>query len=384
MDTKFTRVYIEQLGHKLKSGTITPEELADFEAWYTLQAEKELILPQDFADSAHVLKNRMYEKVWQKLAEPSAPSIPLRFLLWRKIAVAASLLLVLGVGGYFIAHNSIKGDALSSRQTILPGRNQAMLTLANGSKISLTTAAKGQIAIQSGIRINKTADGQLVYETTGTTEGSAIEYNTVEAPVGGQWQLILPDRSKVWLNAMSSITYPTRFIGKERRVKISGEAYFEVSHHKTMPFMVQSKAQTVEVLGTHFNVTAYADDQLTRTTLLEGSVKVLKEGKSALLIPGQQAQVGSNGIQVTNKVDTEDVVAWKNGYFKFNENLESIMNKVARWYNVEIVYAYKPDPNLTFSGALPRNKDLSALLKVIEFNGDVHFRIEGRKVIVMK
>src|SRR6185503_833259 len=153
---------------------------------------------------------------------------------------------------------------------------------------------------------------------------ASLEYNTVEAPVGGQWQVILPDQSKVWLNALSSITYPTRFTGGERRVKISGEAYFEVAHNKAMPFRVESLGQTVEVLGTHFNVMAYADERLIKTTLLEGSVKISDHGKMELLKPGQQAQVSAANIKVTDDVDLEDVVAWKNGYFKFNENLESI------------------------------------------------------------
>lgn len=167
-------------------------------------------------------------------------------------------------------------------------------------------------------------------------------------------------------------------------MQLKGEAYFEVAHNKNMPFKVQSHGQTVEVLGTHFDIMAYDDEKLIKTTLLEGSVKVSDHGKNRLLTPGEQAQVGERGIKITRDVDLEDVIAWKNGYFKFNENLEAIMNKIARWYDVKIVYESKPDPSYLFEGDLSRERDLSEILKIMEYTGKVHFAIDGRRIIVKK
>ncbi|WP_316843807.1 FecR family protein [Pedobacter psychrodurus] len=308
------------------------------------------------------------------------------FNLFTKYAVAASLMLILGAGLFFRNDRHSNNEHLSkvSVKDITPGSNKAMLTLANGTKINLNQVSNGQLASESGVNIVKTANGQLVYDLSGATgQASEVGYNTIEVPAGGQWQIILPDQTKVWLNAQSSITYPTKFAGNVRRVKITGEAYFEVAHHKKLPFRVESGAQLVEVLGTHFNIMAYADDRLIKTTLLEGSVKVVNKGQSQLLKPGQQAQVNARGIVLSDDVDIEEAVAWKNGDFQFNENLEGIMTKIARWYDVEIVYQVKPDADLTFSGKISRSRNLSAILKMLEYNGDVHFKIEGRRVTVI-
>jgi len=314
--------------------------------------------------------------------------------LWPRIrvaAAAASVVLGIGIGGYFYIKSAKPVKTQVVNNDITPGKNKAVLTLANGQKISLTDASNGRIANQKGVSIRKTAGGQLIYEAAALSAmgrdaagREVVEFNTIEAPVGGQWQVILPDGSHVWLNALSSLTYPTNFAGNERRVKLSGQAYFEISHNRKMPFRVESKNQVVEVLGTHFDVMAYADEKLIKTTLLEGSVKISKKGETEILKPGQQAQVAENSMKIQNDVDLEDVVAWKNGYFKFNENLESIMNKVARWYNVDIDYQIKPDPELTFSGKISRSRNISGILKMLEYNGDVHFKIEGRRVIVMQ
>lgn len=382
METKFTRTYIEELGHKIKSGTITPEEQTDFDTWYKLQAEKELILPHDFVEHSDKLKERIYNRVWQKLDEQKNHTVPARTITWRRFAVAASLLLVIGIGAYFLLSNKQpKQEIAGLNEVILPGVNKATLTLANGTKISLADAENGQIATQAGIRINKTTNGQLVYEITESGKNAAVEYNTIEAPVGGQWQLILPDKSKVWLNALSSITYPTRFTGKERKVSISGEAYFEISHNKYKPFKVLSKDQTIEVLGTHFNVMAYSDEQLIRTTLLEGAVKVSDHGLTELLKPGQQAQVSETGIQVITGVDTEDIVAWKNGYFKFEEvDIYSVMRQLSRWYDVDVKFSPSM-PKVNFSGKIKRSDSFQKVLSQLSYFG-FDFKLNGRTVTV--
>lgn len=335
------------------------------------------------------LRDKHFEELQQKIAG-TAVIMPIRKKSFRKSAwsAAAAVLMVAGATLIFYpAKKSVQNTEIAQKKEIKPGGNKAILTLANGDKISLTDSANGQIAVQASIKITKTAEGQIVYELPpGPAEGTNAqpEYNTIEAPAGGQWQVILPDRSKVWLNAKSSLTYPTFFIGNERKVELKGEAYFEIAHNVEMPFIVASKTQAVEVLGTHFNIMAYEDERITKTTLLEGSVKISGNSGSRILVPGEQARVSSAAIKVTNAVDLEDVMAWKNGYFKFNESLESIMRKIARWYDVQVVYANNVDASLNFGGKISRYKNLSSALKIMELTGNVHFKVEGRRVTVMQ
>jgi len=380
--------YLLEIITKFKNGEATADEIREIDLWYESQAANSGYTDQLSAGERFETRQRMLRNVRAGIKQGTTPVVKLHiYRNLKRIAVAAVLLLATATGIYF---SSIKQKTaqkeLAVTNDIAPGSNTATLTLANGKKINLAALNNGQVASQSGIRISKTANGQLVYKSipNETVSGSQPEFNTIEVPLGGQWQVILPDQSKVWLNALSSITYPLHFTGKERNVKISGEAYFEVAHNPKMPFKVQSGTQTVEVLGTHFNITAYAGEKLMKTTLLEGSVKVSEGKQSKLLVPGEQAQAGRGNIAVTKDIDVEDVVAWKNGYFKFDENLESIMLKVAKWYNVEVVYQFKPDPGIVYAGKVSRAKNISSLLKIIEFDGDVHFKIEGRRVIVMK
>jgi len=380
--------YLLEIITKFKNGEATAEEIREIDLWYENQAANSGYTDELSADERLETRQKMLRNVRTGIKQGTTPVVKLHiYRNLKRFAVAAVLLLATATGIYF---SSIKQKTaqkeLAVTNDIAPGSNTATLTLANGKKINLAALSNGQVASQSGIRISKTANGQLVYESIPNERVSdnQPEFNTIEVPLGGQWQVILPDQSKVWLNALSSITYPLHFAGKERNVKISGEAYFEVAHNPKMPFKVQSGTQTVEVLGTHFNITAYAGEKLIKTTLLEGAVKVSEGKQSKLLVPGEQAQVGGGNIVVTKDVDVEDVVAWKNGYFKFDENLEAIMLKVAKWYNVEVVYQFKPDPGIVYAGKVSRTKNISSLLKIIEFDGDVHFKIDGRRVIVMK
>lgn len=380
--------YLLEIITKFKNGQATEAEIQEIDVWYENQASNsgytDDMSPVERLDT----KQKMLQRINADIQQETDPEIKVFSYKRLKIfALAAAMLLAVGTILYLNLgkQKAERKDAVAVHD-VAPGKDKAILTLANGKKISLTNLTNGQIASQRGIKISKTANGQLVYETTGDAEikGLKPEFNTIEVPVGGQWQVILPDRSKVWLNALSSITYPVHFTGKERNVKVSGEAYFEVAHNAHMPFKVQCGTQTVEVLGTHFNIMAYADEKLIKTTLLEGSVKVSEGKVTKLLVPGEQAQVGLGKIAVTNDIDMEDVVAWKNGYFKFDDNLETIMAKVAKWYDVDVVYQSKPDPNNVYAGKVSRSKNISSLLKIIEFNGDVHFKIEGRRVIVTK
>lgn len=373
---------------KFKNGEATAAEIQDIDRWYESQASNSTYTENLSAVEQFEAKHKILERINGQIRQNS---VSITKSIWHRklnaFAIAAAILLAVGVALYFrFAKQNIDRKELVAVHDIAPGNNKAVLILANGKKISLSGLTNGQIASQTGIKISKTANGQLLYETIGNTASTSqkAEFNTIEVPIGGQWQVILPDHSKVWLNALSRITYPTHFTGKERNVKISGEAYFEVAHNSKMPFKVQCGTQTVEVLGTHFNIMGYADEKLIKTTLLEGSVKVSTVRGTKLLVPGEQAQVGLEEISVRDDVDVEDVVAWKNGYFKFDENLEAIMTKVAKWYDVEIIYQVKPDPNIQYAGKVSRSKNISSLLKIIEFNGDVHFKIEGRRVIVTK
>ncbi len=270
---------------------------------------------------------------------------------------------------------------------IPPGRNKAVLTLADGRQILLTEAANGELARQAGIRITKTSDGKLVYtadRTETTSSVSDISYNTISTPRGGQYQINLPDGSQVWLNAASSLKFPAAFSpAGTRKVTLSGEAYFEVAKDKHRPFVVTTAKQSLEVLGTHFNVDSYPDEPGTKTTLLEGSVRISADDRIVLLKPGQQATV--NEAVSVSEVDPEEAIAWQKGYFHFDdEELESVMKKVSRWYDVEAEYEDASLKHELFAAYSTRFANVSQLLKRLNEVGSVRFRLEGRKIIITK
>jgi ferric-dicitrate binding protein FerR (iron transport regulator) len=255
--------------------------------------------------------------------------------------------------------------------------------LANGKKIVLDSMSNGVVAVQSGAKILLKND-QVSYNNT--REAEAVSYNTMSTPRGRQYTLVLSDGSKVWLNAASSITFPTSFMGKERNVEITGEAYFEVAHDAERPFKVKVGDMQVQVLGTHFNVNAYEDEGDIKTTLLEGSVKVSKGNENTLIVPGEQAVIlnspsGVGGITVKKDIDLDEVVAWKNGLFNFNNaDLKTVMRQLSRWYNVNIIYTGEI-PNRVFGGEMQRDLHLSQVLKLLEKN-NVHFKIDGKNIVV--
>ncbi|MHB1179403.1 MAG: FecR family protein [Daejeonella sp.] len=368
----------------------------------------------DLTELKNVLDGKLSAQILDTIHQRirlNQPTSYFRIVTLQRIA-AAVIFMVLTSGLYFYL-NKPTGSQLATQKLhpkkndIAPGGNKAILTLSDGSKISLSDAANGEIAKQGGISITKTSNGQLIYSIANsqpTTHTSNLIYNTIETPKGGQYQINLPDGSKVWLNAASSLRFPASFTGNERKVELSGEAYFEVAHitlpagSGAMPFKVTSGNQTIEVLGTHFNVSAYSDEPSIRTTLLEGSVRVslpsplsgegLDRNFSKLIKPGQQSKVNET-IKVFN-VDTEEAVAWKNGYFMFNnENIQSIMRKISRWYNVDIEYRGNISQKALW-GSVSRFKNVSEVLDLIELTGSVHFKIvpgdnsgEERRIIVM-
>lgn len=348
-------------------------------------------LKKDFSDlniDEHLaIGNSMKEDLHQQIKRSELARQ--RRQLFQKLAIAASILIVCSVF-FYLNYFETKRNSPSAATTLQtttdvpPGSNKAVLTLANGEKIILNGTRKGVLAREGNAVISKTGDGQVVYLTNeGVSKSTA--YNTIETPKGGQFQLTLPDGSKVWLNAASSIRFPATFTVREREVSITGEAYFEVAKDKHRPFRVISAGQVVEVLGTHFNINAYPDEQAVRTTLLEGSVRVNTAGKegnmeSAVLRPGFQTSL-RQGIISISESDTESAVAWKNGYFKFNrENIETVMRQISRWYDVEVEYRGSI-PGDEFVGKISRSSGIKGVLRILSLS-NVNCRLEGNKVII--
>lgn len=307
----------------------------------------------------------------------------------RRIAVAASILLVIGFGSYYLFFNNkeVKQEEVvsiaSGKEVKAPETNRATITLTDGKTVYLDSVDNGQLAVQGNVKLVKLANGQIVYETTSSEVLTEIKYNTLSNPRGSKViDMALADGSHVWLNAGSSVTYPIAFMDNERNVTITGEAYFEVAHDKTKPFRVTKGDMTVEVLGTHFNVNAYDDEEDIKVSLLEGSVKVSGNQHSLIIQPNQQAIVTNNNVSLNKKADMEEVMAWKNGRFVFsNSDLQAIMRQVMRWYDVEVVYAGNM-PQRFFTADLSRQTNLSELLKVLEVS-KVHFKIENKKLTVL-
>ncbi|MET1057694.1 MAG: FecR family protein [Pedobacter sp.] len=302
--------------------------------------------------------------------------------------ISAAALIIISLSGILIYRQNHPASYLTNLPAsadLKPGKDKAVLVLANGKKINLDQTMSGHLADQKGVSISKMADGQLVYSVPQQENISAeAEYNTVVTPAGGQYQVNLPDGTRVWLNASSSLTFATS-VTTVRTVKLNGEAYFEVSkmanEGRRVPFIVESASQKVEVLGTHFNVNAYDNELLAKTTLLEGSVKI---NDNTLLKPGQQARVQGQSIKVS-AVNAEDYIDWQRGDFMLEHNdFRSIMRKIARWYDVDVVYAEDAPEKLNLGGWISRSKNISSILQVMEKTGKVHFKIEGRRITVSK
>lgn len=314
---------------------------------------------------------------------------PKRFR-WMRQAVAASILLVAGLGSYFLFFNhpgkAKAADEIVKTESVndieAPKATKAIITLADGRSVpvdSLTTIT------QSNVQLSKTPDGKIFYQASPELRSfpQQMDYNTLTNPRGSKViDMTLADGSHVWLNAGSSVTYPVAFIGKERKVTITGEAYFEVAHDATRPFYVNKGDMSVQVLGTHFNVNAYDDEADIKVTLLEGSVRVsMVNGEWSMLKPGQQAVITHHSPLTTHDPDPEQVMAWKNGLFIFDRtDIQTLMRSVSRWYDVDIVYA-DGIPTGHITGKVPRSTNLLSVLKVLEYSG-IKFLIEDKKIIV--
>jgi ferric-dicitrate binding protein FerR (iron transport regulator) len=351
----------------------------DFKKMFAIQLTEKVIV-----DKQSTAPTTDLESAVNDLPSTSYPQVPVHRVHFLKSAwfrYAAAFLLIAGTAAYLYLTNRPQKETAVTSPTenidILPGGNKAILTLADGSTIVLDSADNGEITNQGNTKILKLDAGSLSYSAG--TAGGAIGYNTISTPNGGQYQITLPDGSKVWLNAASSIKFPTVFNESRRNVEMIGEAYFEIAPKTKQPFLVKVGGSEIEVLGTHFNVMAYTNENIIKTTLLEGSIKFTKDKKTVLLRPGQQSCLFPNSkIQLVDNADIDQAVAWKNGVQAFNgADIKTIMRQVERWYDIEVVYEGTL-PDRTFSGDIPRTADLSRLLKLFEAS-KIHFVLDETK-----
>ncbi|RQO74465.1 iron dicitrate transport regulator FecR [Pedobacter sp. KBW06] len=371
---------------RVSEGTASEQELALY-LYHLNGYVKEFPVWEEVPQSLQEeLQDQQRLAIFNAIDKTPAIQVKRTLHLWPGIAAAVVLLLL----GFLYFNRSADPELSREKRTvhlpdIAPGQNGASLQLAEGKLIDLSSVKTGISIDPSKLSYN---DGSAVIPhtsssvLTGDLAGKHVQMITGR---GQTYSVSLSDGTKVWLNAGSKLDFPVVFAKKGQRiVELSGEAYFQVAKDNSRPFLVRSNAQQVIVLGTHFNVSAYKNEKLMKTTLLEGSVKILAGEHARMLKPGEQARISDQHMEIIENIDLDEVVAWKNGYFKFNENLEEIMNKISRWYNVDVEYQIKPDPRLVFSGRISRKRNVSGILKMLEYNGDVHFKIEGRKIIVTK
>ena len=408
---------------KYKQGTLTGAEkqlLSEMISSPEHQQELEALIDKGFADpnlsesGDPETRELIYQQILLKKEDPLIQGLPGRAriipfgVLRRKwwLGAAAAIFILCGAGVYLLFSNgsqkqiaTIQTQQQRFKNDVSPGDNRAILTLGNGSTIILDSARNGIIARQGNSKVMKLSDGYLAYTPAGSGSREVL-FNMVNTPRGGQYKLSLPDGSRVWLNAASSIRYPTVFAGSERKVELTGEAYFEVAKNAAKPFKVKiipvgdspfrgqgiGDGGEVEVLGTHFNINAYGDEAVIKTTLLQGSVRVTMGSASTLLLPGEQAQASpSNGpggqIKLIKEADLDEAVAWTNGVFKFKQvTIGPLMKAIARWYDVDVHYEGKITSH--FIVTIPRNMTVTNVFKILEQTGEVHFSIEGKRVTV--
>ncbi len=372
----------------MMAGKCTAEEIKELMAYESEHDGETPVWDEAAMGNKQTLERQIFEGLEQRMnagaGQAHSRSRTLS-IVWK----AAAAVSIIGLSSYFIALNyrtppPAIAVAPAPANDVEPGSNKAILTLSNGAQVVLNDAGKGVIAQQGNTKLTKQDDGTLAYTTGAAAHEAPIGYNTVATPRGGQYQITLPDGSGVWLNASSSIRFPTRFAGAERRVEVTGEIYFEVQKNASMPFRVIAYGQEIEVLGTTFNVMAYEDEPYIKTTLVEGSVHITNPHGSALLKPGEQCiyNIRKETIHITD-ADVDEALAWKTGQFIFNnEDLHSIMRKVARWYNIDVRYDENVK-NARFTGGISRFENVSDILKMLELTGTVHFKIEERRVDVM-
>lgn len=413
-----------ELAKKYLDGTATEEEKQALHNWYDTADDGEIeTVFSNRPEAAENVEDRIFSRIQRQMHpeseeynDPEISGIPVikrrRPAAWLAAAAMAG---IIACGAVFFLNRSNNDKTIAGKEKpvspakkedVLPGSDKAKLVLGDGTVVILEDEKDGAIQQTAGITIKK-HNGQLLYDASApSAKTGEVTFNTISTPRGGQYHVILPDGSKVWLNASSSLHFPTAFTGKERRVELTGEAYFEVAKNKQMPFIAAVNNAEVEVLGTHFNIMGYDDEQMMKTTLLEGSVRVkagsmkpevgsqtsdFRPQTSAFLKPGQQASISTKSNQSSpipvqtiqvQTVDVDEAVAWKNGMFQFNNtDIPTIMRQVSRWYDVEVAYE-NTMPVRSFSGEIPRNVPLTKMLQLLDLS-DVRFRVEGKKIIVL-
>jgi transmembrane sensor len=367
---------IKQLILQSLRGENNPEEQEELEAWLNASEDNRALFERmsspAWMEGAIATMDAVHEEEgWERLQANTQDPFPagapnrrtlIRFPGWAGWAAAAALVLFLGAAAYWWSRQSPETIAIRQLQDIPPGSSHARLTLANGQTIVLDTGANGSLAFQGNSRIKK-AGGQIVYQEKGTATGETL-YNKVSTPRGGQYKIRLQDGTDIWLNAASSITYPVAFNGHDRKVTVTGEAYFEIAPDRKKPFIVQVNNTEVRVLGTRFNINAYAEEGSIKTTLLEGGINVFCGADNhTLLQPGEQAQTKGAAITVIKDVDLEQVIAWKNGFFSFDHaDLQAVMRQLERWYDIDVLYEGRV-PDIKLKGELDRQANLSDVLR---------------------
>lgn len=376
----------QELFQKIAAGNSTPEERASLREWLQTLNEStyqqilieygDLLVQQNVMEpyNAALLK-KINEQI--TIAEQTPPFTPLYHRLWFRYSAAASLLAALLLCWFLF-----KPAQTPVYSAIQPGGNKAILTLGNGQQIVLNNAENGVLGQQGASQIIKIDSGLLSYHVAGAT--SEVQYNTITTPRGGQFQVILPDGSRVWLNAASSLRFPTIFAGHERTVDLTGEAYFEIAPQPEMPFTVAINHIKVAVLGTSFNIMAYTEEKKISTTLVTGAVKVSNSDNQVTIAPGQEAILDAGSTQFKiNNANIAATIAWKNGKFLFDEtDIYSIMRQVARWYDVDI--RYEGDlTGITLTGGISRQQYISQLLEILQATGNVKFKLKDKQITVM-
>jgi transmembrane sensor len=381
-------LYIASLIHRLQEKEVLSEqELRELREWRDLGNQEEVFQQlmdrkalvaavkelNDYDDEAAV------KEIFSRLGLQSPRRIRRTLLLKRWMAAAVFLLALAGV--WLVMKQKRDSPVIALKKDITPGGNKAVLTLGNGTRIILDTTKSGTIAHQGAATILKLDNGRLAYQPINEKPGSIV-YNTLSTPRGGEYQLTLPDGSQVWLNAASSITYPTSFSGAERTVKITGEAYIEVARNRSQPFRVQAGDQLIEDIGTAFNVNAYSDEPALKTTLVEGKVRVSRGAEKRVLTPGQQVQSKGAELELVPRADVDQALAWKNGAFSFRgADLPTVMRQLARWYDIEVEYAGAV-PSGTFNGEIGRGLTLNQVLQGLSQTRINYTIVSAHKIII--
>lgn len=374
---------------KFSKGQATEEEILFVNQWFRYAETQPDILDSMTDEARDLLEKEMHQRIAKDIRASKLTSVRSGHSLGRRWRYAAAAVVILagGISGmYAIFHGSKRMDLAQTgvhrppAVAIEPGSTRAILQLDDGAEIQLDSAQNGVLSRQGSTQIIKVKAGNLVYQT-GTSNKDQVRYNTIIVPRGGYYNVTLPDGTKVWLNAASSLRFPTSFSGNSRDVELRGEAYFEIAGNKKMPFSVAINQTTVQVLGTHFNVNGYDDEGSIRTTLLEGAVKFMYGADEKLIRPGQQVIYSRQAHSaVVQHADTAQVMAWKNGFFEFdNLELPAIMRLISRWYNVDV--SYHSTRQIELAGSLSRKSRLEEVLQLLEKNG-VHFTVNDRTIIV--